>query len=298
MSNPVKQHLVPKAYLKHFVINPLDPEMRSMVWHGYKTDHGSRVEKVSINADKLKMANFYTMPEDLEDPYWVERTFSNVIEPQYGMIMGELGKEEAFTVEWKATMLGWLFYSKYRNITFRKSIESFLKWYHVGTTFSSSMTEEERVALKQDIEANAAESAKRMQIETFENAELISEFQAAIGSKEWIILKSRKGKSFITSDEPGFSINEYIGDPANLNSLFAGNVAASNYFPFSPRYCLLIKPYEMGTPLDWNVWSRDPQIVIASGADIDYINACTCRTRAKYIFSQSKEVVQEYLKCM
>ncbi|PSL32277.1 DUF4238 domain-containing protein [Chitinophaga ginsengisoli] len=295
MSVPVRQHYIPKSYLRHFAINPKDNQLRSMIWHGWIGEYGPRTEKTSINSDKFKIEHFYTVPSNEEDPYIIERTFSAELEPRYSQIIKEVQEEGNLSLECRGNIMLWLFFSKYRNLRFRNHMEDLVKWYsHTVHAMQYGKDAAEAERMKFEIEAKYI--AKQIQVEHFANEKLLEEFDRKLGSKEWRIWKSRKGNEFITTDDPGFSINMEPDDLQNLNGLFAGNAAASNFFPLTPKYCVEIVPFRAGTPVSINLRNQVIPFAIASNTFIDFINGCSIRTRNKYIIGSSKEKIQNLLQ--
>ena len=136
-------------------------------------------------------------------------------------------------------------------------------------------------------------SAKEIQIGLFDNTELQTEFITSLGSKEWFIWVSERG-NFITSDDPGFSINLAEGDPRHLDGFFRGNVMATNFYPLSSHYCLQISPFNPGTPPEINMLNESQKITIEVAEEnwVNYINKHTLFTRHNYLLGSKKEVLE------
>src|SRR5690606_20813487 len=93
MTRPVDQHIVPKTYLKHFAINPSDRKLRSLVWVKRFEHNKTIVSKVSIDSQKFKLRDFYSL-ECEDSKYVIEEYFRSEIEPVYNDIIREVELEQ------------------------------------------------------------------------------------------------------------------------------------------------------------------------------------------------------------
>lgn len=124
------------------------------------------------------------------------------------------------------------------------------------------------------------------------------EFDKGMGTKHWIILKSKPGNQFLTNDIPGFSVNMEMGiaDINSLNSFYATNSKASNYFVLSPKYCLLINPFWQGTPMETSIHNQEIEFKVTNDKHIDFINHCTKVTRITFLISNDKGLIDKHTK--
>jgi hypothetical protein len=92
INTPIGQHDLPMTYLKWFAIDPNDRRFKSIVYCFWKNQYEAKIKQVSINSEKFKKDDFYTINHSIE-PYFVENFFSSEIEPLYNNIMAEVESE-------------------------------------------------------------------------------------------------------------------------------------------------------------------------------------------------------------
>jgi hypothetical protein len=293
MSEPSNQHIVPKTYLKRFAIDPLNRKLKSMVWTYWKDKRETKLKTESIDSDKFKKPDFYTIDNET-DPFVFENYFKTEIEPLYNEIIGEIALEKSISLQCRTNLILWLYNNKYRNKANRDNLERnllnmirFTQAYQFGMDKFNEIADEIGTKVKGD--------TKNIHLESLVGPDLIVEFEKGMGTKHWIILKSRSENKFISNDNPGFSINIDLNQPdfRTLTHYYATNNAATNYYPLSPDYCLMISPYWEGTPLETSLRNQTIEFKITNNRHIDFINACTALTRTKYLVSQSKELLEK-----
>lgn len=85
MAEHDKQHIVPQAYLKRFTFSKKEP---LKVYTMKKADHKIFPANISDSAEEN---NFYTMPNS-DDPFYVEKHFSDKVEPILSNVISEIEK--------------------------------------------------------------------------------------------------------------------------------------------------------------------------------------------------------------
>lgn len=110
-----------------------------------------------------------------------------------------------------------------------------------------------------------------------------------------MLLKTTDDKPFISSDNPGFSvnINETGVDFHSLTPSFAINADATNFFILSPKYCLEISPFYQGTPVEVNINNQEIKFKECDNTLYDFINFCTMHTFKKYLISNNEQILQK-----
>lgn len=295
-NEPTGQHDLPRTYLKRFVIDPNNRKFRSMIYCYWENQYETKCETVSINSKKFKNDNFYTVNHPNE-PFIFETFFKDEIEPLYNKIMIEIESEQNPSFECRNYLILWLFYNKYRNKAFREIIENLVN-FQIETSYSMQYGKEKFKPLSEEAKSIAASKAKKLHLQFLFKEEMLLNFEKGIGTNHWIILKSKPNNQFLTNDDPGFSINIEMGniDFNSLNSSYATNYKASNFFILSPKYCLLISPFWEGTPLDISILNQHIEFKITNNSYIDFINYCTKVTRTKYLISNNKIMIDKHTK--
>lgn len=293
MNKPVGQHDLPKTYLRRFSIDPSNRKLKSFVFCYWTSIHGAKIEQVSIDSKKFKIDDFYTI-NNLEEPYIFETTFRDIIEPLYNKIMLEIERESNLTIECRQNLMVWLFMNKYRNKANRDNIERITNFI-IETSYSMEHGKDKFMSLKEGAKIFSKRKAKEFQLQSLMKEELMMEFDKGLGTKHWIILKSKKDNPFLTNDNPGFSVNIDMATPdmGTLSNFYATNSKASNYFVLSPRYCLMISPYWTGTPLETSIQNQTIEFKTTNDKHIEFINSCTKLTSSKYLISNQRRQLEK-----
>ncbi len=291
MSNPIKQHYIPKTYLKQFVINKNDFKFKSKVYCFWENDYESKIEPNGINDSKFKSENFYTI-ENSSTPYEFEFFFSNLVEPLYPKIINEIQKECNLSIECRRDLISWLFFNKLRNKNLRDSLNKQIYWvsntlYRMGYGGDS--------IYNNDFKLMAETYSKSIHMNSIINQELLEKFDESVGIKYWTILKSNLDNRFLTNDNPGFSININMNvlDLNSINSFLTIKHEASIFFPISPNYCLRISPYLEGTEYNLNLQNQVIKFKDVDNEIIDMINKITVITKTNYLIANNKSLLEK-----
>jgi hypothetical protein len=190
MESQVKQHFVPKVYLKYFSQNE-DCKNLYVIHHG--SEYNRRIQKKNSGDSIFWDKQFYTSTE-FDDPLALELFFARDIEPNYSKIISIIKQERSnIDYEFKLELLHWIFYAKLRSPIFRTLIADIL------------------IAEGYDIDEDIDKNAKAVHLAMFHDKELFDKISNDIlchfASKKWTILKTKSDSPFWTSDSPGFGID-------------------------------------------------------------------------------------------
>ncbi len=294
-NNPVKQHEVPKTYLKQFSCEPKNKRLKSFV-ECLRIHPTKKIERKSINSDFFKTNNFYTTSN--ENPYQFEEFFSREIEPTYNEIISEINKEISINQKIRENLILWIWISKYRNSHWRTIVNQHFDFLQSTKAMFNQEAREKYKQIKPELDKYNSAKAKEISLNTLLDQKHLEEFMSGMATKHWIVLKSNDENLFITNDNPGFSVNIDMGkvDYNSVNVGFATNHAATNYYPLSPKYCLMISPFWQGTPLDLCYWNIKIRYVKTNDRHIDFINATTYFNMRKYCVGSSTSSLNKYLE--
>ena len=294
VNQPKNQHDVPCTYLKKFAIHSSDLKKKKIV-SILRIHHKKQIEEKSVDSNFFKNLNFYTIEN--ENPFAIEEIFRDHIEPMYNDILEEISAEKNLSVKVRGKLVAWLWFSKFRNIHQRRILEQLIDFYQ-SNMMKYNKSNPKFEMPEEMLDKTQKILSKEMHIKSMFNQKLIDDFDKGISSKHWIVLKSSNDNKFITNDNPGFSVNIDMGKP-NYNSInvqFATNANATNYYPLSPEYCLMISPFWEGTPLHLNFSNLKIRYIETNENHIDFINTTTYSLMRKYCVSNDSKFLKKYLK--
>lgn len=297
-TKPIQQHYVPRIYLKQFRI----PEIRdgSFVYCLDFSDRYKRnIQRVGLNDKIFKIKKFYN-DNRLVDPFIIEKVFAQDIEPKYEAIMNCLKNEKQIPVEIREDILSWLFFTQFRAPHIRDNINRVMSWMHeMNNKFRNhQLSADDKEALNDHI----IRSSREIHLDAFSDRQhaemLLTTHIETLNTKHWKILKSIPGHPFLTNDNPGFSPNRHVKFAAHapFHHVMELNHSSIIYFVFSPDYCLEIRPFFEGTPLELCALNMDMQFETISKDYIGYINMGTYYSRYKVLISNSKDAIRKCLK--
>lgn len=285
MSSPKNQHDVPSTYLKHWAVSVDQKKIVEVL----RIHHIKKIEQKSIDANFFKNRDFYTVKT--ENPFVIEEVFRDIIEPSYQKIISVINQEKKITKQIKHDLIYWLWYSKFRNLHQRRIIEQHFDFISaMKIMYGNNNIEIPDLNTNQDV-------SKKVHLQAMFDEKLIKEFKVGMMSKHWIILKSKNDNQFITNDNPGFSVNMDMGivNHESANVQFATIPAATNYYPLSPKFCLMISPYWAGTPTNLNMWNLKIRYVETNERHVNFINQTTYMLMRKFCISNKREFLENYI---
>lgn len=266
MSKPVKQHFIPKVYLKYFSASEDGQGIYILdLFHPYK-----KAIQIRNAGDKIFWEKNYYTTDYFEDVYHLENFFNITLESRYNSLIHRI-KEERPITDWdtKLQLFEWIFYGKFRSPVFRDYFEDQL------------------IRQAQHDLSDIKRLAKEAHLEIFKSKEyydrVLSEILSHFLSKRWKLFKTSDVNPFLTSDSPGFGIrldhfeNEHktaiptpFWDNAIVDTLF--------FFPLTKNFALTITAYERGTPLYKNLENTPIVYEMADEAFVTHMNFWTICT--------------------
>ena len=301
INKPISQHYLPKTYLKGFVIDKKDSRRKSLIYCYWTNQYETKIKETGIGSEKFKIENFYTI-ESKTEPFVIENhILSQFVELLYVTIMDEVEKELNLTLECRENLIIWIYNNKFRNPAYRKELERVIAYfieYIYALENNIEMSDELKHASKKKVEIKA----RKKHLDMLTDVDKFMKFRDGMGIKHWSILKSKLDNQFLTNDNPGFSINVELensnltADFSSLNYLYALDSTASNFFILSPIYCLFIKPFPLGTPLDISLHNQKIEFETLEDIHIDFVNHCTKETRTTYLISNDENLLKKHTK--
>lgn len=285
-NKPKRQHYISRTYLKQFRIdNHTSKGFLYCVNLGLRKP--LKVQKIGLK-DQIFIKEKYYNHNSLADPYDLEKTFGEEIEPIYSGIIDCLASEEAIHELLRMDIILWIFTSKMRNPIFRDNTQRLMKF--VKSPFGNILTNEELKSIQQD--------AKWAHLATFLDKEKLDRmwllYLSTLSAKHWRVLKAPANSPFIGSDNPGFSPNVHpiFRKETPFHHVTELNSHSIIYYVFSPIYCLEISPFLEGTPLKVNAMNMQIKFEIIDSVYVKYINAGTIFTAYRSVFSHSQTCLE------
>ena len=277
---PKEQHYIPRTYLNQFRI----PGIKGSFIYCYDLSNKYRkyTQEIGLNHATFKRDNYYHH-SSLEDPYSIEKTFSE-IENDYNHIIEVISAEKTIDTETIGQIITWIFISRMRSPLIRNNIENKLLLLN---------------AFNENIDYQSIkEESKIEHLSVFFDSDKFSStmwpFIGGINAKIWKILVAPDGYSFLGCDNPGFLLN--VNPETNQKELFKQFIEVDAdslvYFVLSSKYCLEICYFEQGTPLDKCAMNMNIEFEKTSVWHLDLINKGTFFTAIDVIFCNSREQLQ------
>ena len=277
MNRPKEQHIIPRVYLSYFKID-IESTDEKVVIIDTKSEYKIKPKSVPLNSTFFKKYEYYNSDDFVEEGYGLE-VYLGKIENEYHKIMTDINNKVNLSQSIRIKLLEFLISAKLRSPIWRSDayrhrleMKSFMLNYYYGHVDFN----------------NSEEELKKQHLSKWLDGENFHELLVILLTKKWYIYESKSDNAFITSDNPGFSIawdkksktpNPYW-DYLKVDSVI--------FFPLSPKYCLVIDPFESGTDVSINALDVPIEYEQAEDKLIDFINIRTFATRDKLIISDSK----------
>lgn len=291
MSKKDQQHIVPRTYLKHWRI----AEDQNFVY-GLQIPSKSenKIQIYGLNDKVFKERKFYN-DGTLSNPYSIEDMLGQDIEPNYSKIMAEISSEVNLSQKNRELLIQWLFFSKQRSPNIRSNTESIINFIYKSTLeFNKLLTPENEVIVKDIAKAEAKDIHLSALVGREGTEKLLMLYIETLNAKHWRILKSHTS-CFWTNDNPGFSPNV---DPRFIHYQPFHPVMQMSwdsfiFFPLSPKYCLEIKPFKEGTPLEVCAMEMNIDYEEVNDDYVSFINRGILATCNKIVVSNQKEGLEK-----
>ena len=273
MDRPQNQHLIPKVYLKYFRTQAFPKEDKVWVFD-FENIYDKKPKSKNVNAELFKEYEYYNSDDFTEDGYGLEMSLGK-IENEYHLIMTDIINGLDLSKSVREKFLAFLISAKLRSPVWRS--ETYKNWLNFLSAitmgkFADSISDEE---LKED------------HLLRITNPQLFNEMKFTLLSKKWFIYRITNDNSFITSDNPGFSID--WDNKIRIPNPYWENLKHDSviFFPLSSKLCLIIGPYSEGTDLSINASNIPIEYLNADGNLIKSINLKTFLTKNKLVISNS-----------
>jgi polyhydroxyalkanoate synthesis regulator phasin len=296
----MKQHYVPQTYLKGFA-NYKNEFYKLNI----KTQYPSIEPKTPAQVCYLK--DYYTIKDpnilstfQLEDPLFLEKHFKN-FEDKYDSIFKKIVKEGELSYKESRIFIDGIVSIKTRNPFFGKIVINKEKDEQILRKRASSLESEAKTVFKNinvddSIEKGIKNSLSEESIESLRLQLLLSEhvngietislIKSILETSQWVILDTGLMCSFITSDNPGFCLDE---NNKIHNTKFAGYFIF--VFPLSPQYCLMVSNKNQE-----NIHFPKPIYFKKSDCRlVDLLNKASIIHCNKEIYSHRRETLEKYL---
>jgi hypothetical protein len=300
MKRTIRQHTIPRVYLKYFSSNSFVHVFNS------KDKYRKHVQKKGISDKIFCRKAYYDFPNKNNQQY-IENGLSS-FEGKYHDIISRLENRTILNYDTKQLIINWLHISKIRSTRFRDHMGDMIGWIE-KTKYglmhgADAMKEKER-----EFAERGKMAGKLFQIESFLDEKHFNDFKKQHSldflQKDWTVLIS-KDRRFLTSDNPGFS-HSINHDWIRLNYSpltevynLSGNGFVTHFFPLSSSLCLMAKPFLWDDQTSEEIIRtdvlRDISFAEATGEFVDMINLATIETSNELIIAQEVSDIQKYLK--
>lgn len=275
-NGPSKQHVIPKTYLKHF---SKSGDGKNLCLLHYNHMYKKGVEIKDSGSSVFIRHNFYDSPH-FKNPKEIELFFAKKIEPNYNTIVAEIKKQKEITdYLLKMRLLEWVIYAKIRSVSWRDMFRIELEQAGHNFDFESKELREEHLHILTSPEVYEW---------------VLDYYDRELCSKRWIILRSPADKYWVTSDNPGFTIN--VDGFADRIWEVDPNPYCTNlqhdtmlYFPLTKEYCLKIQPYYQGEDVKLNLSNTPVTFDNASEAEFNLVNSWTYLTQHSFVVACTKQ---------
>lgn len=277
MNRPKEQHIISRVYLSYFKIDTESSD-KKVVIIDTKSEHEIKPKSVSLNSAFFKKYEYYNSDDFVGEGYGLE-VYLGKIENEYHKIMTEIHNKVDLSQSIRIKLLEFLVSAKLRSPIWRGDeykhrlkIHSFLLNF-TNTDFNDS-----------------EEELKKQHLSKWLDSKNYNDLLVTFLIKRWYIYESKSESSFITSDNPGYSIawNEKMKIPNPYWDNLEYDSDGVIFFPLSLKYCLIIGPFESGTDININALDVSIEYMQAENELVNFINFNTFATRDKLIISDSK----------
>lgn len=298
MSKKIKQHYIPKVYLKWFQIDN-DQNKNFVYCVDFSDKYKIKTQRKGINDKVFKQKKFYN-DNRLTDPFAIENVLGSDFEPKYNSIIESISSESKITTGTVEDIMTWIYISKMRSPFLRANSERLLDFI-ISTTnaFKKKVPTEEE---KKEIDNYIKVTARQIHLNQFSDPkqakELLELHFNTLNAKHWKILKSTPDFPFWTNDNPGFSpnTNPMFAKDTPFHQVMELNGDSIIFYVLTPKYCLQITPFLAGTPLNICALNMDIEYVQAAPDLIDYINKGVFYSRYKLVISNSKKLLDTCIR--
>ncbi|MFZ7115658.1 MAG: DUF4238 domain-containing protein [Bacteroidota bacterium] len=291
MASYVKQHYIPKTYLRQFAT---DSYKNFVYCIDLMDDYRKFPRKLGMNDTVFIEKNFYT-DKRLEDPISIENVLGTQIEPQYNSIIEAIEKRD-FQKDFCEKLITWLMFSKMRSPVYRhmsREHHEFLSdWFYRMNKIT--VTEEQKIIDKKYIESISKNGHLDMFADTESAKEHFKLFQETLYNKTWGFLTPPDGVEFWTNDNPGFSVNTnpMFAKDKPFHPIIELNNHSIIYYELTPKFCLELTPPTTPNKKSATGYYLDFVLGQATPEKYNLIMQGVVNTRYKLYISNTKESLE------
>lgn len=272
-----------------------------------KSDRPKRIRKEGIGHKIFSKTNYYNLKGD---PF-LEMAFGKIESRDYEIIVERLKSRQNIGIDTKHRMIKWIMMLKLRSTSFRENLTRLFTWKEKTQygLVNGRLAMEEKEA---EFILKGRRIAKSSQISAFLDRESYIKSLTAFASNflnhEWVIL-SADDSSFITNDNPGFSISISMDivrlnfSPLSSQFNLDESVYSIHYFPISDKMCLkLIPMIERHAPnttyaVIEKLMNADIKFEKSTEEEIHVINESTFKTSNEIVVSRHSSQLKKYSDC-
>ena len=306
MSDPIKQHWLPEAYIQNFSFNSEGDVYGLKIKSPYPNKKIKTWNKSQIC---YKPHNYTIKSNDkIKDKYFIEKEKFDYENYFLSEITSKIDNKEKISLEEKRELIRMLLSLKHRNkkmydlFKSDRNIELMIKAStdHVNNwmpkneeTQSEEKVQETKDYIIEKIKEYANNLDKISDLTNLSMIEFVDKsnpiFNSIIDSfllKEFVVLHSRHNWPFISCDNPGFTVHH----GHKISDMHFGS-AEYFFFPISTTSTLMVNLKER----DSNKMDSSLEHQIIDSKKVNQINTATIENCMELIFSNNREVLSQFL---
>jgi hypothetical protein len=195
--------------------------------------------------------------------------------PDYDSIITVIKKgKPIFGAEFKIELTKWLVYSKLMSYRYE--------------------CKQPQLRASTDISFNRLfyKTPVRLYSGSFMQKWIVNLFETKLSRKRWVILKRPPGHFWLTSDNPGFSLNiNGMAQVTPRHSLLDIRPDSVLYYPLSKDYCLKLEPSVSAADEENNNLPID--YALPSEGEVDFVNGVTVSTQKQLVIANQKKTLKQ-----
>jgi|ERR1035437_182155 hypothetical protein len=282
MSNYLRQHILPKTYLKYF---SKDNSGKGI----FTIDLSLQDTRVQIKnpGDNIFWRKNYYTDGRFEDKFVIEKSLG-IIESSYNKIINSIIKEETkISSEVKNNLIRWIIYSKLRSPIIRMDYERKTRFKISFADLVSNESDSQFQIILDQLNRHS----KEYHLDHFFDTELFNktfnDLATCALTKQWEILIAPQTMKFWTSDNPGFTIfaDRYEKTGLTIPYPFFNKTTSDShhFFPLTNKYCLELIPYEKGSKINHDLNDELVKYKKIDNGRCNKINQFTAMTACNFL---------------
>lgn len=288
MSNYLRQHILPKTYLKYF---SKDNSGKGI----FTIDLSLQDNKVQIKnqGDRIFWRKNYYTDGRFEDKFVIEKSLS-IIESSYNKIIDSINKEETkISSVVRNNLIRWIIYSKLRSPIIRVDYERKTRFKKSFADLVSNESDSRYQIILDQLDRHS----KEYHLDHFFDLELFeksfNDLAMCALTKHWEILIAPQTMNFWTSDNPGFTIfaDRYEKTGFTIPYPFFNKTTfdSHHFFPLTNKYCLELVPYEKGSKINLDLSDELVEYKKINDENCNKINQFTAMTACDFLIVDNSQ---------